>query len=337
MCSKMVDSSCNPPLLLGNCQKFDESWNRMGNRVPEGTKGNGNVKLNAPYAVTPLSLPRIPYVPKTVSLNRTPWEGWRYGSNYVNTDETEKPYGYPDYTYYRGNYCGPCCSCVPSIAPLGGDPNGKNPNIRYVQLDYKNLLGSGFATQGPPTSQTSPFMMVIQGLLQVVAVIIVRNALVCIGDQSKPETVQPCPVQPMKIYLPMSMIPRGGPDGDKADDETESSGQCEETESENGSNTAPVLTSMGSNILKYTFLRKGKRITNREIVSVKRFPVLITPSVSLVNLRGYLILAVAAKLAKLPWHVAQNMEPILQDVKSLDHQSSIAKNDSCHFKEFCKP
>ncbi|CAL8143164.1 unnamed protein product [Orchesella dallaii] len=235
----------------------------MANGVPEGTKGNGIVKLNTPYGVTPLSLPRIPYVPKTVSLNRTPWEGWRYGSNYVNTDDTEKPYGYPDYTYYRGNYCGPCCSCVPSIAPLGGDPNGKNPNIRYVQLDFKNLLGSGFATQGPPQSQTSPYMMGNPGAATSCG----RNHCpecsgvykkteqpvkfqVCIGDQSKPETVQPCPAQPMKIYLPLSMLPRGGPDGDKADEDEDESGSCEqgdETEgNENCSNSnTPVLTGSG--------------------------------------------------------------------------------------------
>jgi len=63
-----------------------------------------------------------------------------------------KVYGEPDYKYYRHNYCGPCGCAPPGYR---GDPNGQNPNIRYVQLDYNNLLGSGFATQ---TASASQFM-----------------------------------------------------------------------------------------------------------------------------------------------------------------------------------
>lgn len=139
--------------------------------------------------------------------------------------------------------------------PLMGDPQGKNPNIRYVQLDYKNLLGSGFAMQGPPQSQTSPFM--IAGPSPGVQTSCGRDHCpecsgvykktpqpvkfqVCIGDQTKPETVQPCPVQPMKIYLPLSMLPRGGPDGDKADDNDDDDDNCG-NENQNGGCT---LTSM---------------------------------------------------------------------------------------------
>lgn len=156
-----------------------------------------------------------------------------------------QPYGFPDYQYYRGNYCGPCCSCVSgtSAPPLVGDPNGKNPNIRYIQLDYKNLLGSGFASQGPPTSQTSPFIMSNPGAATGCG----RNHCpecagvykktpqpvkfqVCIGNPTQPETVQPCPPQPMKIYVPLSVLPKGGPDGDQPDAVVGDNEPCAEDE-----------------------------------------------------------------------------------------------------------
>lgn len=141
-----------------------------------------------------------------------------------------------------------------------GDPQGKNPNIRYVQLDYKNLLGSGFAMQGPPQSQTSPFMIAgpnpgaqtscgrdhcteCSGVYKKTPQPV--KFQVCIGDQMKPETVQPCPVQPMKIYLPLSMIPRGGPDGDKADDDENGDDTCgDENQTGNNTNGGCTLTSM---------------------------------------------------------------------------------------------
>lgn len=80
----------NPSLILGNCEKFAESWKKLANGIPEGVYGNGVPKLGCPYAETRLATPSIPYEPKTASMSRSTWEGWRYGSNYVNTDDVQR-------------------------------------------------------------------------------------------------------------------------------------------------------------------------------------------------------------------------------------------------------
>jgi len=226
MDATLFDPNCKNPLLkFGKCEPFCESWDKIANKIPPQPSGNTFPKMIPPFGITPLATPKIPYEPLTTSITRSNWEGWRYGANYMSSDTLDRPYGFPDYTYYRGNYCGPCCPCVAGTnPPLLGDPNGKNPNIRYVQLDYKNLLGSGFATQGtPPVSQTSPLAYQTScgkdHCMDCSGVYKKNNQpfkfQVCIGDPAQPKTVQPCPAQPMKIYLPLSVLPLCRPEDDE--------------------------------------------------------------------------------------------------------------------------
>lgn len=86
----MFDSRIAPSLRIGNCPKFEESWKKLNNFIPQGPAGNGVTPVNPPYGHTPVVTPPIPYQPPTVSLARPRWEGWRYGSNYVNSDGKER-------------------------------------------------------------------------------------------------------------------------------------------------------------------------------------------------------------------------------------------------------
>ncbi|XP_021952358.1 uncharacterized protein LOC110848857 isoform X2 [Folsomia candida] len=186
----------------------------MQSTAPGGSGGNGIYTTKYPYGVT-----SVKYFPSgSSSVGRSMWDGWRYGAGYVGPNEG-KVYGEPDYKYYRHNYCGPCgCGCPPE-----GSPNGKNPNIRHIQLDYKSLLGSGFAQQGLGQSQTSQLRMG-QGQLPPTHTSCGREHCthcsgvfkkkeqdvkfqVCIGDPECPETMPPCPRQDVKVYVPNQMLP----------------------------------------------------------------------------------------------------------------------------------
>lgn len=229
-CGCFIITEANPVIDL---RDIGSTWGKLENKVPRGPNGSEILQLDPPpYGFTPLSTPRVPYEPKPVSAARSTWEGWRYGSNYVNTEEPQKAYGYPDFQYYNAKFCGaPCPNVSGTIPGLKGDPYGKNPNIQYIQLDYKNLLGSGFAVQGqgiqkqpqPPSSQTSPFTT-NDSTSEPTEKQPVKFQIF-IGDerktklertpqsQSQSSTIsqsQETSQSPMKIYLPLNVIPGHG-------------------------------------------------------------------------------------------------------------------------------